>query len=141
MRVRHVRCSGARYKAISQPDLKGHCGATIKQSERDRERAVLGERAYKMKNNSEALKRQGQKSFPPAACCSDMTNKSHSHHQSPGIKNETRTIDPDAFAPEEKQGVDTETGIYHVCSGAHCTVGENPRGNKDCLYRHTHTAL
>ena len=68
-----------------------------------------------MKNNSKALKRQGQKSFPPAACSSDMTNKSPSHHQSPGIKCKTHTIDSDAFVPEEKQGVDVETGLCHVC--------------------------
>lgn len=106
MRARHLRCSAVRYKATSQPDLKGHCRATI--AARERERAVLGKGANKMKNSSKALKRQGQKSFPPAACYSDMTNKSPSHHQSPGIKLETHTIDSDAFAPQEKLGVDTD---------------------------------
>ena len=67
-----------------------------------------------MKNNSEVLKRQGQKSFPPAACYSDMTNKSPSHHQSPGIKLETHTIDSDADAPQEKLGVDTDGDLSRM---------------------------
>lgn len=107
MRVRHLSCSFACYKATSRPDLKGHCRAIIKQSERESESCAGKKKANKMKNNSEVLKRQGQKSFPPAACSSDMTNKSPSRHQSPGIKRETHTIDPDAFVPEEKHGVGT----------------------------------
>lgn len=46
-----------------------------------------------MKNNSQVFKRQGQKSFLPAACSSDMTNKSPLRHQSPGVNSKTHTMD------------------------------------------------
>lgn len=67
-----------------------------------------------MKNNRQALDRQGQKSFSPAACSSDMTNKSPLRHQSPDIKWETHTIDSDAFIPEEEE--DTKTELCHEYS-------------------------
>lgn len=64
-----------------------------------------------MKNNSQVLKRQGQKSFLPAACSSDMPNTSPLRHQSPGINSKTRTMGSDAFKPGGKDSDGPQPGV------------------------------
>lgn len=99
-------------KTRARPDVGGHCGARKTQREcRENGKSV----SAKMKNNQQALGRQGQRSSlhprpHPAACSSDMTNKSPPRHQSPDIKCGTHPIDSDAFIPEE-----TEDGGIELC--------------------------
>lgn len=90
-----LRCWVAHHNSASQPGLKEHCRVTITEQGRDGRRE--GDGASRMKNNSQVHKRQGKKSFLPAACSSDMTNKSPLRHQSPGINSRTHAIDSDAF--------------------------------------------
>lgn len=104
-----LRCCLSCHKSTSQPDLKEHCRVTI--TEKGGRRREAGDGASKMKNNSQLLKRQGQKSFLPAACSSDTTNKSPLRHQSPGINSKTHTMDSDAF---KAAGKDRQTELGQV---------------------------
>lgn len=102
------------------------------------ERPVLEKRVNKMKNNSAALKRHGQKRFLPAACPLDMTNKSPSHHQSRGMKCKTHSIDLDVFAPErETRSRYRDQAPTRTQESTLAQRGGNSWEYMQCLHTHT----
>lgn len=114
--------SSVRASEMERCSLRGDATDRSKRTlQGDNKTARETEGAHDMKNNRQGLKRQGQKSSPPPPSppprSSDMTNTSPLCHQSPGIGRQTRTIDPDASAPEGKHGGDTEMGLCHVWGG------------------------